>query len=344
MKFGVLIPAYQPDEKLTALVEELRKVELETVVVNDGSTQGLEVFDALRGMSGVTVLGYEVNQGKGHALKLGLRRMMEAGFDGAITADADGQHTPVDILRLKESMEQNPGKLVLGMRDVAQMPPRSKTGNSLTRFLFKLLYGIRLQDTQTGLRGIPLYGEAVPGVLELAGERYEYEMEMLIELPKLFPSGVVELPIETVYIDNNASTHFHAIRDGGKIYAVLFKNLPGFMATSLLSFGIDYILFNLFYYKIFRVTPPATVCARVISGSANYAMNRNLVFKGDKGNYTFLNYWKLALCILVGNSAIMWLLVDKLGLPAFLMKVLVECLVYVVSFVVQNKMAHEKGV
>lgn len=342
MRIGILIPAYQPDGKLAALVEELGAAGLETVIVDDGSTVGGEVFAALRDRPGVTVLAYSPNQGKGHALKAGLRHMAGVGFDGAVTADADGQHTVHDIRRMAGALAAEPAKLVLGMRDVAQMPPKSKTGNSLTRFLFKVLYGIDLKDTQTGLRAIPLNGETTRGLLELPGERYEYEMEMLITSPSLFPAGLLELPIETVYIDDNSSSHFRPLRDGGKIYAVLFKNLPGLLCSSLAAFGMDYVLFHFLYYHVFRHSVLATACARAVSGTCNYLMNKNVVFRREKGDYTFFNYWKLALCILAVNAALMYLLVDVLGSPAFLMKIIVECAMYIISFTAQNKMANKK--
>ncbi len=342
MRCGVLIPAYEPDEKLLALARELSGKGLETVVVNDGSTTGLDVLEALDAEDGVTVLGYETNRGKGCALKLGLSYMTRQGFDAAVTADADGQHTPRDILRVMDALAREPEKLVLGMRDVAQMPPKSKTGNSLTRTLFRVLYGIDLQDTQTGLRGIPLRGANASRLLTLAGERYEYEMEMLIESPALFPAGVTELPIETVYIDDNRSSHFRPLRDGTKIYAVLFRRLPAFLLSSLLAFGVDYALFNVLYYIVFGgrlVSAVSTVAARAVSGTCNYYVNRRLVFGGAGERYTFRNYWKLALAILAVNLAVMALLVDMLHLPAFAMKLLVETLMYLASFAVQNKWA-----
>ena len=292
-------------------------------------------------MERVTVLSYATNQGKGHALKTGLHHMIDAGFDGAVTADSDGQHTTGDILNIIRALEKNPGKLILGMRDVAQMPPKSKSGNSLTRVLFRLLYGIRLQDTQTGLRGIPL-DKTARSVADLPGERYEYEMEMLIESPRLFPNGLLEVPIKTVYLDNNEGSHFRPIRDGMKIYSVLFRKIPRFLGTSLLAFCLDYGLFNILYYAVFHKTVYATVIARLVSGNTNYMMNRHLVF-GDGGKaYTLLNYWKLAIGLLLVNTGLMFVFVDCLKLPAFIVKVAVEMLMYAVSFVVQNRLASER--
>jgi dolichol-phosphate mannosyltransferase len=221
------------------------------------------------------------------------------------------------------------------------MPPRSKSGNHLTRVLFRILYGIRLQDTQTGLRGIPLNAHSIPGLLELPGNRYEYEMEMLLHSEQLFPDGIREIPIRTIYEAENKSSHFRPVQDGLRIYRVLFGNLPGFLLSSLLAFGLDYVLFNALYYFLFHQSVLATVAARVVSGTMNYQCNRHLVFHAQKGSsYTAWNYLKLAVLILLINSGLMYLLVELLGLPAFAMKIMVECILYIFSFLIQNKWAN----
>ena len=349
MKYGVLIPAYEPDEKLLELVDRLLERELSCVVVDDGSvSEGARaVFSALKdkiiasgASGGLALLEHEFNCGKGRAIKTGLSHMYEQGFTAAVTADSDGQHSPKDIIRIAEEMEKRPETLILGMRDVSMMPARSRAGNTLTRRLFKLLYGIALKDTQTGLRGIPLGSEKIRDeLLSLEGERYEYEMEMLIEAGNIFPGGMYELPIDTIYIDDNAGSHFHTIKDGSKVYKVLLKNLPGFLLASLLYFLLDYALFNGFYYLVFHYAVSATVSARIISGLFNYGMNRRIAFRKHGESYNLWNYVKLALVVLAINMLLMYLLVDVLGLPAFVMKIIVEALLYVLSFSVQQRLA-----
>ena len=258
--------------------------------------------------------------------------MLEHGYDAAVTADSDGQHSPEDICNIIEKLNANPDSLIMGMRDVAQMPPKSKTGNSLTRRLFKVMYSIDLQDTQTGLRGIPLSNE----LLQLKGDRYEYEMEMLIYSGKLFGS-ITEEPIKTIYIDNNSGSHFNPVKDGLKIYSVLFSNLPSFMMVSVTSFVVDYLLFNLLYYVVLGNTAISTVAARVASSLFNFTLNKKLVFKSSSEKYNIINYYKLAAFILVANMALMAVLVDFLHVPAFLAKIIVECTLYIISFTTQNK-------
>lgn len=343
MRYGVLIPAYQPDEKLGTLVETLTETGLEVVVVNDGSSRGLDVFAALKELAGVTLLGYKKNMGKGHALKTGIEYMHEQGFEAVVTADADGQHRAEDIRKVAACLTENPGALICGMRDVSAMPAKSKAGNTLTRILFRALYGISMNDTQTGLRGIPLDKDSMPRLLELEGERYEYEMEMLIHSGSLFKDGIIEVPIETVYIEDNRSSHFRPLKDGARIYSLLFKNLPKFMLSSFSAFILDYALFNALYYLAFRSVAGPTLTARVISASFNYTINRRLVFKTKSDSFTAWNYFKLAGFILAANLILIKLTVDFLHMKAFLAKLIVECALYLVSFSVQQRLASKKN-
>ena len=341
-RLAALIPAYNPDGALLTLAGALSAQGVETVVVNDGSAAGLDVFQELGALPGVTVLGYEENRGKGAALKAGFAYLAERGYTGAVTADADGQHTPADILRMMAAMGESPGRLILGSRAVEAMPPKSRAGNRLTRALFRVLYGVRLRDTQTGLRGVPLDKNSLPGLLELPGQRYEYEMEVLRESPRLFPAGIREVPIETVYLNDNSGSHFRPLRDGARIYKVLLDKLPGFILSSVSAFALDYLLFNLLYYWVFPAsswsTPAAALSARAVSGTCNYLVNKRLLFKGGGERYTFLNYWKLALCILAASALLTYLFVDLFHLPAFAVKIVVDLLLFFVNFTVQNAM------
>ncbi len=341
MRCGVLIPVYQPDHRLIDLVLGTQNRGLDVLVVNDGSTVNLSLFQQLEQM-GVPVLRHPQNCGKGRALKTGIAHMAREGFQAVITADADGQHSIDDICRIAQALAEHPSQLVMGARDIAQMVPRSRAGNSITQKLFRILHGISLQDTQTGLRGIPLTPDSMPALLELAGDRYEYEMEMLLNSRLLFPDGILEIPIQTIYLDQNQSSHFRPLADGIKIYRILFRDLPKFLLSSLLSFALDYAAFNALYYLLFHVTVPATVLARIFSATVNFLVNRSLVFKAGGTSYTAWNYLKLALCVLALNTGLMFLLVDVLSLPAAVMKIVVECLLYLVSFIAQSNFASRK--
>ena len=129
------------------------------------------------------VLHHDVNHGKGVALKTGYRYILDHFPDvsGVITADSDGQHTVKDCLRLAEMLGEGKRAVYLGSRDFSLdfIPPKSRTGNRITSAVFKILYGQYLPDTQTGLRAFRR--AELPFMLEVKGERYEYEMNVLLE-------------------------------------------------------------------------------------------------------------------------------------------------------------------
>ena len=229
---AVLIPAYKPDERFIELARDLLERGFTVWAVDDGSGEAYSgiFFDARE--LGVTVLAHQRNMGKGRAIKTGLAAMQELpqSFGGVVTADADGQHTPDDVERIAGAIADNPGSLVLGVRDFSgAVPLKSRMGNYITRAVYALITGIKCRDTQTGLRGLPR--QAWDELIALEGERYEYEMNMLLKLRDLeYP--LVQTPISTIYIDKNKSSHFSPLRDSVRIYAAVFR----FCVSSTLSF------------------------------------------------------------------------------------------------------------
>lgn len=220
---GVVIPVWQPDSGLVRLVHSLVDADCRAIlVVDDGSNAVYQtIFQQLERIPVVRVLRHSCNTGKGCALKTGLRHFLSefVEYTGAVTADADGQHAIEDITRVAVTLAEQPQKFILGARrPVAEMPFRSRFGNSLTRYVFRAATGVMLADTQTGLRGVPR--RLVPELLAVEGERYDYEMAVLVHYCR---SGrvPVEIPIRTVYTERNSSSHFRPIRDSIHIYRVL---------------------------------------------------------------------------------------------------------------------------
>jgi dolichol-phosphate mannosyltransferase len=219
----VAIPAYNPDGRLLRLVEELRdSFEPFILVVDDGSAEASrDVFASLEEM-GLKVLKHEVNKGKGAALKLAASYVLE-NFPGKgfVAADADGQHKPEDILGVCLEMEKNPDSLILGVRDFSRkgIPMKSKLGNRLASLAFLITTGQRVADTQTGLRGMP--ASFMEEFSLIQGDRFEFEMNALSTAAKKL--GIVQVPIQTIYEDNNKGTHFRAIEDSVMICRCLFS-------------------------------------------------------------------------------------------------------------------------
>lgn len=215
MDAHVLIPAYQPDNRLVKLVDELVGRGFDVTVVDDGCTGCDGVFTAVAERSNVTIWHHERNQGKGQALRTGLSHLFDADPKGfVVTADADGQHLPKDIAAVAQATLDNPTSLVLGTRRFDTMPLRSRMGNTIIRFVVNRRCGTHMGDVQTGLRGFSL--AAAPKLLTVPGDRYEYEMSMLLSSRKIF-DGIVEVPIDVVYNGNNDDTHLTTVRDGLRI-------------------------------------------------------------------------------------------------------------------------------
>lgn len=326
----VLIPAYNPDYKLVELIENLLIHNIKVIVVDDGS--GPDYADILKAVTdlGVRVLQHEVNIGKGAAIKTGIRALMEdKEIQGIVTADADGQHTVDDIRRIIAEMKKHPGILIIGSRAfTGKVPIRSLLGNTITRLVFRFATGLKISDTQSGLRGLPC--ELFELMSALKGNRYEYEMNVLLSL-HYWSAEYLEVPIETVYIMDNSSSHFDTLKDALLIYGKILK----FIASSLLSFLVDYgayILFNLFV-----VANPwlSYILARSISSVVNYLLNKHIVFGSSNKNSVF-RYYALAISVMLVGSACVGFLTE-LGIYSVLAKLIIDIPLFFVNYKVQHK-------
>lgn len=253
----VVVPAYQPDEKLLGVVSDFQEHAplFSIVIVNDGSKKECEpIFAKLEKTDGVTVLHHSNNKGKGAALKTAFQYIGEhfPECDGILTVDADGQHLVSDALEVCKALHEHPDMLITGSRRfTGNVPLRSRLGNGITRGVFHLTSGKKVYDTQTGLRAFS--ASRIDEMVVLEGDRYEYEINQLLYCCTK-STGVFEVPIETVYLDDNKSSHFNTIRDSAKIYKVIFRYLRPtflkFVTSSLLSFLIDLAGFVIVFYGI----------------------------------------------------------------------------------------------
>lgn len=340
-----LIPSYQPDSRLLNLVAALRSSGVEGLVVDDGSGERYRPFFKAASRD-ATVIGYQNNCGKGHALKSGLRYIQSHYADDTVvvTVDADGQHDVGDVLRCAKEASATDDALVLGCRSFAgaDVPLRSRVGNLVTRGVYRLASGARVSDTQTGLRAFS--ARMIDFLLTIGGERYEYEMNVLLACPAHSVS-LHEVPIRTIYQDGNAASHFRPVQDSLRIYG----NILAFMASSFASFLIDYALFGLFVQAFAAWGGAGIVAAnlgaRVISATCNFLVNRRLVFGSSESLYvTAVRYALLALGIAVGNTLAVLLLVDLLNAPALVAKLVVEVSFFVVSWAMQSRFVFREKV
>ena len=348
----VIIPAYRPDQRLWRLSAEVLAQGFRLIIVDDGGgTDYLPIFEGLDPRA--IILRHPENRGKGAAIKTGLRHLqtLTEGFDPAEPPlvgimDADGQHLTTDMVRVFEGAAEHPDKLTLGVRVVGKdMPLRSRFGNGITRAVFHLLTGAIVSDTQTGLRAFSV--ALIPEMLGVEGDRYEYEMAVLTRMAHR-RVGFFEVPIATLYEDReNSTSHFRVVRDSIRIYASLLK----FAGSSLISFLVDYGLFNLFVFLLSLVSAPfvaayylviANVSARVVSGCINYYLNCRYVFGRKPTWKTAGEYLLLALLVLTVNTGVLYLWNMIPGMPVAICKLLTEVCVFFGNYVVQKKIIFKK--
>lgn len=345
MNVSVIIPSLNPDEKLVAVVDSLVLAGFDDIIlINDGSDEAhMKPFETVSQYPQCTILTHAVNRGKGRGLKTAFEYCLEnrADIAGVVTVDGDNQHQAADIKKCCEKMFLEKNKIILGVRDFSgkDVPFKSRFGNHMTSFVFRFACGLQISDTQTGLRAIPY--AYLSTLAAVNGERFEYETNMLLEFRQ---QGIdfVEVPIETVYIEENASTHFHPVRDSIKIYGVIFK----FLFSSIASAVIDLAVFAVLNAVPMGLERPiqiliATVGARIISSLFNYTFNRKAVFRSSSGiRRSLARYYILCVLQLGVSYGMVYVITSILSLGKVLTvvtKAVIDTILFLISFQIQRR-------
>ena len=225
MNFIPVIPSLNPDARLINLVSDLISNNFNKIIIVDDGSEDKIIFNKLKEHKEVIVLTHDVNKGKGAALKTAFsyyKDKLLKDYKGLVCLDSDGQHLVSDAINVGKIMAKE-NKYTLGTRlfNTKETPLRNKTGNRITSRVFKRLYGVYLKDTQTGLRAIP--NRLIDFMLNVSGDHFEYEMNVLIDLVKN-GEEIIEEDIKTVYLENsNKKSNFKVIKDSYKIYKNMFK-------------------------------------------------------------------------------------------------------------------------
>ncbi len=351
MKLRVaLVPSYEPDDVLLDVTNELLAKDFTVVVVNDGSGPSYnDVFSRLP--REVHYLTYDENHGKGYALKYGLRFIKDNFQDCiVVTLDSDGQHKVSDAIKICDECEKHENNtLVLGSRFFDKKAPfKSRFGNFMARASFLFSTHHKIYDTQTGLRAFN--SNLLERMIAIKGDRYEYEMNVLLDAVRS-DITVSEVKIETIYVNDNAGTHYNPFKDTMKIFFEVLK----FSAASFAGFLVDFGLFTLFTWlaKTFFVDPTtdawqywiigSNISARIISASVNFTLNYIFVFRSKKKVWkALLEYAALAAFVLAVNTTFVWLLTSKAGMYEVLAKIIVEGTMFIVSWIIQRLFVFRK--
>ncbi len=341
----IILPSLDPDEKMPIVVRKLLEVGFnDIVVVNDGTAkEGVAPFEEVAQLDGCHLLTHEVNMGKGQALKTAFDFVLKnrPNCVGVVTVDGDGQHLTEDIYACSKALLENNDNVVLGVRDfdAPHVPWRSKFGNTVTVKIFEALCGMKVSDTQTGLRGIPT--KILPSFLEVEGQRFEYETNMLLHI-KREKIKIKEVKIQTVYLDENKTSHFNPIKDSIRIYGAIFRFALSSLSSSALDIGLFTVLNLVLSAGLSRSTRLllATGIARVCSAIFNYTLNKKAVFK-SKASVSSSGLKYFLLCIVQGSLSygLVFALSYLFTANAFwetVIKLLVDSFLFFVSFKIQR--------
>jgi hypothetical protein len=198
----------------------------------------------------------------------------------------------------------------------------------ITASLFRLAVGQNVTDTQTGLRGFST--THLDWLLDLKGERFEYEFNMLLEA-KNVNYEIMEVPIETIYLEEKESSHFRAIQDSIRIYAPFLKFIGTSVVASLVDIIALFVLMALTKNLLLSV-----IGSRVISAALQCYLNANVVFnKTDAPLKSIMKYSSLVIVLLCCNYLLLNSLI-KIGIGLLIAKILTEGILFVLSYRVQN--------
>ena len=323
-----LIPSYQPTDTLCDLLQAIRMHDSsEIVVVDDGSGSDYQaIFQRATQVGGTTLVRNAVNLGKGAALKHGMNHILvnHPSCIGVVTADADGQHSAFDVLKIATELRGRPDSIVFGVRQFgSDVPARSRFGNLVSRYMYRIFIGIDLSDTQTGLRGVPR--RLMERCLTIRANRYEFETEQLVIIKSnLIP--IQEIPIDTIYIDDNRASHFRPILDSLQIYFSLLR----YMASSLVTEAVDLLVFaSAMAWSSNLVL--SNVAGRMVAIWVQFTLLQMFVFRLRGNLKMFAAYLGLVFVSGIVSTALQVQLADFISYPV-LAKVTAEFLVFLFNF------------
>ncbi|MCQ2533742.1 MAG: bifunctional glycosyltransferase family 2/GtrA family protein [Clostridia bacterium] len=347
----IVIPSYEPDERLIELLDTLADKNRRIILVNDGSSPEYKdlfkrAFSMIEPFGGV-FLEHEVNRGKGKALKTAFDYVIKniPNAIGVVTADSDGQHTKDCINSVTEEFIKYPDCLILGVRSFGgeDVPWKSRFGNECTIKVMKFVSGLSISDTQTGLRAIPL--EFMKELVDFGGDRFEFETEMLLATVDKYEIREVEIP--TIYDSReNHQTHFNPVKDSIKIYKILGKQFFKYILASGSSFILDILLFYIFC-KVFssfkEYISIATALARICSATFNYVINYSKVFKGNETKLnSALKYLCLAVIQMLLSALFVTCVVKLTNSNEVIVKIIVDTILFFISFKIQQRFVFVK--
>lgn len=338
MSHAVIIPVYRADNKTIRLCDELISFGIDNiVVVDDGCPIAAENFFNELISRGCHIVRIDTNKGKGASIKEGIKYAYNNLFNitGFITADADGQHKASDIVKISRVLNIRPNELIIGRRKFKESnaPLKSIFGNHIASLYFKIITGKLCKDTQTGLRGIPIFLYKL--AINTQGNHFDYEFNFLTKCAdRKIPFYNVSINVD--YTMTNQSS-YRLFKDT----YLIFKTPLRFATASVGCTIIDLTLFTLFTYLLpsslqWNVVF-ATVLARIVSGGINFLINRKVIFKNNgKAQKQAIRFMILFFCIMCASTIFVSLL-SFLPIQVTVIKAIVDLLLWSVNYIFQRK-------
>lgn len=338
MKIAVIIPALDPEDTLLTFVQGIMDTGLKNIIiVNDGSQNScMPFFDKLERI-GCIVYHIKQNMGKGYCLKYGLKKAKRLFPDlgGVITAEANKQHRPEDLLRVAKALNRHPHKLVLGVRhfNKKNSPLKFRISFFFSKLYFHFITQRWHRDTRTVLRGIPSDLFSLAETTE--GNRYEYEFNFLISAVK------ENFPIHNVQVSSRLRgshlSHFRPFYDT----LLLFKTPIKFAAVSLSCYGVDIAIFTILTWFLLSNNALelflATVLARLVSGALNFTANKKWSFRNTKNwSGQAAKYGVLFVCQMLLSWILVTLFSSWIPIHVTIIKMAADLLLFVANYFVQK--------
>ncbi|MFH1597602.1 MAG: glycosyltransferase family 2 protein [Patescibacteria group bacterium] len=200
MKKFIVIPAYNEEKTIANVINNVRKYYNNIIVIDDGSSDS--TYDLATGL-GVHVYRHIINRGLGGALGTGIAAALRHEADIIVTFDADGQHRAEDIARLIRPIEAGQADVVIGTRatDKEGMPLTRQLANSIGNLVTRLLFGIWVSDSQSGLRA---FASRAAEKMQIRANRMEVSSEIIQEIKK-HNLRLKEIPIKSIYTEYSLS-------------------------------------------------------------------------------------------------------------------------------------------
>ena len=304
----IVIPSLDPNYRLLDLIDNLNSFfkAINIIVVDDG-TADKTIFMDVEKKDNVTLLTHDKNYGKGRALKTAFKYIKDLNKKCIVaTIDSDGQHLAKDIYRCINFYKTFDNGLLLGSRMFeGDVPLKSRIGNNSSRYLIRCCMNRYVYDSQTGLR--VFNDEMLDFLLKVKGNRFEYEMNMIVDVLKA-RIQLTEMKIDTVYFDNNATTHFRPIKDFLKICStILIYHLP--YTIGLLLYIISFILFEVLIKKPL-FTNFSLITSTLIFIYLPYIFNRLNIFKGTRYIENYMTFYFTKILSYVGLNTCLYLLLN----------------------------------